>query len=64
VDLREFDAALERLDGAVDSVKSRVLEACEAAAMADGKVNGIQFELVRAISDTLGFPMPPAVETA
>jgi hypothetical protein len=32
--------------------------------MADGKVNGIQFELVRAISDTLGFPMPPAVETA
>jgi len=64
VDLREFDAALERLDGAAGPVKSKVLEACAAAAMADGKVNGIQFELVRAISDTLGFPMPPAVEKA
>lgn len=64
VDLREFDAALERIDGAVDPVKFQVLEACAAAAMADGKVNEIQFELVRAISDTLGFAMPPAVETA
>ena len=61
VDLREFDAALERLDEASIRVKEKVLEACAAAAVRDGKVNDIQFELLRAIGDTLGCPIPPSI---
>jgi hypothetical protein len=32
--------------------------------MQDGIVNDTQFELLRAIADTVGFPLPPHIPTA
>jgi hypothetical protein len=56
---KRLDAALDRLDGAVPSLKARVVEACVATVTADGKVLPVEAELLRAIAASLGVPMPP-----
>ena len=57
--LAEFDAALRLLAGAVPGVKRRVVVACAACILADRQVTVREAELLRAISATLGCPMPP-----
>jgi Zn-dependent protease with chaperone function len=59
--LRQFDAALRTLVQASSEVKRRVLDACAACILADRKVTVREGELLRAISATLGCPMPPLV---
>jgi hypothetical protein len=54
-----LDAALARLDGATPPLKARLLEACAAAALADGRVAAAEGEIVRAVAATLGVPVPP-----
>jgi Zn-dependent protease with chaperone function len=54
-----LDAALARLDGAVPALKARLLDACAACALADGRVAAAEGEVVRAIAAALGVPMPP-----
>jgi Zn-dependent protease with chaperone function len=54
-----LDAALRRLDGAAPALKARLLEACAASALADGRVAAAQAEVVRAVAATLGVPVPP-----
>jgi Zn-dependent protease with chaperone function len=63
VNLKDFDRALEDLATASLSVKKTILTACSAAVVHDGSVNDTQFELLRAIADTVGCPIPPFVPT-
>ncbi len=63
VNLKDFDRALEDLATASLSVKKTILTACSAAVVHDGIVNDTQFELLRAVADTVDCPIPPFVPT-
>ena len=63
VNLKNFDRALEDLATASLAVKKTILTACSAAVVHDGIVNDTQFELLRAIADTVDCPIPPFVPT-
>ncbi len=58
-DIRALDAALVRLGETAPRLRADVLAACVAAVASDGKVTIAEGELLRAISDSLGCPMPP-----
>ena len=59
VGLRAVDAALEVLATAAPPLKKQILEACAACICVDGSVTVEEGELLRAVSDCLGCPMPP-----
>jgi hypothetical protein len=54
-----FDAALGELATAAPKVKRPIVAACAACVAADGTVTVREAELLRAITSTLGCPMPP-----
>lgn len=56
-----LDAALARLDGATFAIKKKLLRACAACALADGRVAPAEGEIVRAVAASLGCPVPPLV---
>jgi Zn-dependent protease with chaperone function len=58
-----LDAALDRLGLAVPYVKKNALFACATTVMSDGIVQVEEWELMRAIANTLDCPVPPFVET-
>jgi len=64
LDLRTFDAALDKIALAAPDVKRTILTACGAVVMHDGEVNDEEVEFLRAISDTLDCPVPPFVGIA
>jgi Zn-dependent protease with chaperone function len=64
VSLREVDAALEELAMAAPLLKKQVLYACAACICVDGTVTVDEGELLRAIADSLGCPMPPLLAPA
>ncbi|HRJ72204.1 MAG TPA: M48 family metalloprotease, partial [Terrimicrobiaceae bacterium] len=57
--LSQIDAALDRIAEASPDVKRAVLKACSAASAHDGVVGVEEYELLRAIADTLDCPLPP-----
>lgn len=59
VSLDRIDAALDRFDHAVPMVKKQLLYACASAVFADGQVSSHEAELLRAVADTIGCPVPP-----
>jgi uncharacterized tellurite resistance protein B-like protein len=59
--LSQVDAALERLSQAVPQIKKNVLEACAEVVAADGVIQEVEAELLRAVADTLDCPIPPAL---
>jgi Zn-dependent protease with chaperone function len=59
LDLETLDRALNELDAAAPQLKRQILIACAACIGADGRVTLEEGELLRAIADTLGCPMPP-----
>jgi hypothetical protein len=59
LDLRRLDRALDELEAATPPLKRRILAACAACIGADGKVTLEEGELLRAIADSLGCPVPP-----
>jgi hypothetical protein len=61
VGIAEIDAALEVLALAAPRLKKQVLEACAACICVDGSVTIDEGELLRAVSDCLGCPMPPLI---
>ncbi len=61
-DLSKVDAGLTRLAGYHDPLKRNLLMACGKTVVANGRVNEREAELLRAIADALGCPMPPFVE--
>jgi hypothetical protein len=68
---RADDAGLTQLDSALDvivlaapSVKRRVIEACAACVVADGRVAVDEAEFLRAVGDALDCPIPPLAAQA
>ncbi len=59
VSLERLDTALDRFDRASPMVKKQLLHACASAATADGHVSSEEAELLRALADTIGCPVPP-----
>lgn len=60
-DLPRVDAALDRLAASVPQIKKNVLNACAETVAADGKVQGTEAELLRAVADSLDCPIPPFI---
>jgi uncharacterized tellurite resistance protein B-like protein len=58
-DLPQVDAALNRLNQAAPQIKKSVLNACALVVAADGVIQEMEAELLRAIADALDCPMPP-----
>lgn len=54
-----LNQVLEKLDHLSPTRKRELLSACEVCVSADGKITVKEGELLRAISDALGCPMPP-----
>jgi hypothetical protein len=63
-DLPQVDAALNRLCQAVPQIKKNVITACAETVAADGVIQEMEAELLRAIADTLDCPMPPFLQPA
>ena len=59
--LQQIGAALDKFDLAAPMLKKSLLTACGRAVMADEKVVSEEAELVRAIADTIGCPIPPFI---
>lgn len=59
VSLERVDAALDRFDRAVPMVKKQLIYLCANVVFADGQVNNHEAELLRAVGDTIGCPVPP-----
>ncbi|HTR40943.1 MAG TPA: M48 family metallopeptidase [Pseudomonadales bacterium] len=60
-DVKQIDAALNRLALAAPQIKKNVIDACVHVVGADGVVYEDEAELLRAVADTLDCPMPPLV---
>jgi Zn-dependent protease with chaperone function len=58
-DLSQVDEVLNHLDVAGPQIKKNVLNACAQTVAADGVLQEMEAELLRAIADTLDCPMPP-----
>jgi uncharacterized tellurite resistance protein B-like protein len=61
-DLRQVDAALNRLAEAVPQIKKNVLNACTQTVAADGVIQEMEAELLRAVADALDCPLPPFIQ--
>jgi Zn-dependent protease with chaperone function len=57
--LKHFDQALTRLGQAAFAIRGKVLGACLACVIHDEKITIDEAELLRAIADALGCPVPP-----
>jgi Zn-dependent protease with chaperone function len=60
-ELAQVDEALNRLCQAVPQIKKNVLNACAQTVAADGVIQEMEAELLRAIADTLDRPIPPFI---
>lgn len=60
-ELAQVDTALNRLSLAAPQIKKNVLNACARTVAADGVIQGMEAELLRAIADTLDCPLPPFI---
>ena len=62
--LEALDGALEKLNRVAPRLKRQVLSSCVACISADHEVTDREAELLRAVSDSLGCPMPPILGSA
>jgi Zn-dependent protease with chaperone function len=62
--LARIKQALERFALASPVLKKHFLEACSLSVIADGGVSSGEAELIRAVADAIGCPIPPFVRTA
>jgi hypothetical protein len=62
LDAAAVTAALDRLRVLAPLVKPAVVEACVETALADGKVNVAEMELLRAIGMAIDCPLPPVLD--
>ena len=59
--LSDLDDALNRFDQASPLVKRQIVHACAKAVVTDEKITSEEAELLRAVADTIGCPIPPFV---
>lgn len=62
--LDRIEAALDEFAAATPIVKKQLLEACNKSVLSDGVLTSREAELVRAIADTIGVPIPPFVRVS
>ncbi len=62
--LQQIDEALQKFAHASPIVKKHLLEAASFSVLADDHVASREAELIRAIADAMGCPIPPFVHTA
>ena len=60
----KLDGALDALAGVAPARLRELLTACAAAVASDGVVSGAEGELLRAVADALGCPVPPLLKRA
>ena len=60
--LEQIDLALKKFEQATPLVKRRLLFACGKTVMADDELASDEAELIRAIADAIGSPIPPFVK--
>lgn len=60
--LGDLDRVLERFDRAAPLVKRELLICCAKAAASDGELTNREAEMLRAVADAIGCPVPPFVE--
>ncbi len=63
VTLDQVDGSLDRLEAAPAGLRRRLLEAALRTVRADGRLDPEELELLRAVSESLDAPMPPALPT-
>ena len=61
--LQQIDEALDKFEKAAPLVKKRLIHACGKTVMADNKIVSDEAELLRAIADAIGCPIPPFVNS-
>jgi hypothetical protein len=61
-DAKAVGAALDRLRVLAPLAKPKVIEECAKVALADGKINLAEMEMLRAIGMAIDCPLPPAIE--
>ena len=59
--LDQLDGVLKKIDQASPMVKREVLMSCGCAAASDGDLTNREAELLRAIADAIGCPVPPLI---
>lgn len=59
----QMDEALKAFEKCVPTLKKTLLIACGKAAISDGKITSNEAEILRAIGDSMGTPIPPFVYT-
>ena len=57
----QMDEALKAFEECVPKLKKTLLIACGKAAISDGKITSNEAEILRAIGDSIGTPIPPFV---
>jgi len=57
-DMAALDLALNKAERVNPEIKRKLVKACILAALADGEIRVNEFELLRAVCDALGAPMP------
>lgn len=62
--LDEIEEALDEFEKATPIVKRQLVAACSRSVLSDGKVSSAEAEMIRAIADAIGCPIPPFVKTA
>lgn len=62
--LKEIDEALSKFNEATPPVKRLLLEAASQSVLEDNAVSSREAELIRAIADAIGCPIPPFVKAA
>ena len=62
--VRVLDAALQQLAQAEPALKKRIMDACVACVAANGAVNAAEAQVLRAVGDALGCPIPPIMAKA
>jgi tellurite resistance protein len=60
--LEQVEGALDHLGEAAPQLKKVVLNACAQSVAADGVIEEVEAELLRAIAETLDCPLPPFVQ--
>lgn len=61
VELRRVVKVLDELARAAPMLKERIMHACASCVVVDGRVTVSEGELIRAVGDSIGCPVPPGI---
>ncbi|MGA7595308.1 MAG: M48 family metallopeptidase [Gallionella sp.] len=61
ISVADLDMAMEKLEMLDPLAKPKLLQACATSVMHDRKISAVEAQLLRAIANVLGCPMPPII---